>query len=114
VQTKLNAIVTREIAACLSAGNDVVCAECVAGVGKGNGQHGRTAVLEGANHAAEGRYDKSVERSRKVFLSSRRENGVNYANRIGRQQQTDTGDPDAKICEASCIRQHTFRHVFRA
>jgi hypothetical protein len=69
----MNAVVACEIAARLGAGNDVVRAEGVSGVWEGNGEHGRSAVLESADYAAEleGRHDGTVERSRKVFLDPR-------------------------------------------
>jgi hypothetical protein len=68
VQAILEAIVAREVAARLCAGNNVVCAESVTGIWEGNGEHGRTTVLEGTDDAAEGRHDGTVKRSRKVFL----------------------------------------------
>jgi hypothetical protein len=68
VQAVLDAVVAREVAARLCAGNDIVRAEGVSGIREGNGEHGRTAVLEGANYAAEGSHDGTVQRSRKVFL----------------------------------------------
>jgi len=68
VQAILDAIEAREVTACLRAGNDVIRAESITGVWEGNGEHGRTAVLEGANHAAEGRHDGAVDRSWEVFL----------------------------------------------
>jgi len=68
VRPVLDAVVACEVATRLGAGDDVVRAQGVAGVWEGNGEHGRTAILEGSNDAAEGRYDGTVERSRKVFL----------------------------------------------
>lgn len=61
VQTVLNAVVAREVAACLCAGDDVIRAQSVAGVWEGDGEHGCSAILQGANNAAERRYDRTVE-----------------------------------------------------
>ena len=68
VQPILDAVVAREVAARLCARDDIVRAQGVTGIWEGNGEHGRTAILEGSNDAAEGRDDGPVERSWKVFL----------------------------------------------
>jgi hypothetical protein len=68
VQAILDAVVAREVAARLCAGYNVIRAEGVSGIWEGHGEHGRATVLEGANNAAEGRDDGTIERSRKVLL----------------------------------------------
>ena len=68
VQPVLDAVTACEVAARLCAGDDIVRAQGVTGIWEGNGEHDRTAILEGSNDAAEGRYDGPVERSWKVFL----------------------------------------------
>ena len=68
MQAILDAVVAREVTARLCAGKNVIRAEGISGVWKGNGKHGRATVLEGANYAAEGRDDETIERSRKVLL----------------------------------------------
>jgi len=68
MQLVLDAVVAREVAARLCAGDDMVRAQGVAGVWEGNREHGCTTILEDLNDAAEGRYDGTVKRSRKVFL----------------------------------------------
>jgi len=57
VRPVLDAVVERKIAARLCAGNDIVHVQCIAGIWEGNREHGHTAVLEGSNDMAEGRYD---------------------------------------------------------
>jgi hypothetical protein len=64
----LDAVVAHEVAARLRAGNNVIRAEGISGVWEGNREHGRAAVLEGANYAAEGRDDGTIERGQKVLL----------------------------------------------
>jgi hypothetical protein len=68
VHAILDAVVAREVTARLCAGNHVIRAEGISGVWEGNGEHGRATVLEGANYAAEGRDDGTIERGRKVLL----------------------------------------------
>jgi len=57
VQPVLDAIIAREVAARLCAGDDIVRAQGVAGIWEGDGEHGRAAILEGSNDAAERRED---------------------------------------------------------
>jgi hypothetical protein len=48
--------------------DDTERTEGVANIWEGNREHGRTAIFEGSNDATGGRYDVTVERSRKGFL----------------------------------------------
>ena len=64
----MDAVVAREVTARFCAGDNIIRAEGISGVWEGNREHGRATVLEGANHAAEGRDDETTERSRKVLL----------------------------------------------
>jgi len=105
VQPVLDAVVAREVAARLGAGNDVVRAEGVAGVWEGDGEHGRTAVLEGAHHAAEARNDGAVERCGKVFLCTDEEvSAVRRRIRTG-ESRTHLGDSDAQFREVFCVQR---------
>ena len=68
MQPILAAVIACEVAVRLCAGDDIVRAQGVGGVWKGNGEHSRVVILKGSNDAAEGIYDGTVKRSRKVFL----------------------------------------------
>ena len=93
VQAVLDAVVAREVAARLCAGDDIVRAEGVSGIREGNGEHGRTTVLEGADYAAEGSHDGTIERSREVFLDPE------HGNLLDRMVIRDANTPGGFRCE---------------
>lgn len=110
MQAVLDAVVAREVAARLRACDNVIRAEGISRIWEGDGEHGRAAVLEGANYAAEGRDDGTVERGRKVLLYT-----IPYHNHVvilklnnglvtALRDRTHLRNSNAKFGKVSCIR----------
>ena len=62
MQAISDTVVAREFNSCLCAGNNIIRAEGISGIWEGYRKHGRATVLEGVNHAAEGRGDGIIEK----------------------------------------------------